>query len=277
MPLLSALGPVPAHRACGDVRVAGVAGAAGAACAVGAAGAAGASWLPLRTLCALGLLALAGAAAAQAVKPPAVGIYTCVDDRGRRLSADRPIPECTGKEQLVLNRDGSVKHVLPPTLTAEEHAQQEAQERKAAALRAQRAEAVRRDRNLMVRYPDEATHERAREAALDTVRLAMKTTGTRVRALQTERKPLLAESEFYLGRPLPAKLRMQMDANDASTQALQEAAAQQEAEMRRINRLYDLELDRLRRLWAGSAPGSLGAMPSASGPAAAAAQVPVSR
>jgi hypothetical protein len=229
------------------------------------------------SLCAVGLLLLAAAAAAQVVKPPAMGIYTCVDDRGRRLTADRPIPECTGKEQLVLNRDGSVKHVLPPTLTAEEHAEQEAKERKAAVLRAQRSEAVRRDRNLLMRYPDETAHERAREAALDTVRLAMKTTETRLRALQTERKPLLAESEFYLGRPLPAKLRTQMDANDASNQAQQEAAAQQEAEMGRINRLYDLELQRLRRLWAGAAPGSLGAMPSASGPAAAAAAQPPMR
>jgi len=28
----------------------------------------------------------------------------------------------------------------------------------------------------------------------------------------------------------------------------------------RINRLYDAELDRLRRLWAGAPPGSLGPM-----------------
>jgi len=209
------------------------------------------------------LLVQAGPTLAQAGKPPTAGIYTCIDDRGRRLTADRPIPECTAKEQLVLNRDGSVKHVLPPTLTAEERAVQEAKERQEAALRAQRAEAVRRDRNLLARYPDEDAHQRAREAALDTVRLAAKATELRLRALEAERKPLLAEAEFYPGRALPAKLRSQMDANDASTQAQQEAAAQQEAEIDRINRLYDRELDRLRRLWAGAAPGSLGALPTA--------------
>ncbi len=219
-----------------------------------------------------GLLLLAGSAVAQANKAPSSGIYTCIDDRGRRLTADRPIAACTAKEQLVLNRDGSVKEVLPPTLTAEERAVQEAEERRQAALRAQRNEAVRRDRNLMQRYPDEAAHLRAREAALDTVRLAMKATESRLQALQAERKPLLAEAEFYpAGRGLPVKLRTQMDANDAATQAQREAAATQEAEMDRINRLYDLELDRLRRLWAGAAPGSLGAMPAASGPAATAA------
>lgn len=209
------------------------------------------------------LLVQVGPTLAQGSKPPAAGIYTCIDDRGRRLTADRPIPECMAKEQLVLNRDGSVNHVLPPTPTAEERAVQETKERQEAALRAQRAEAVRRDRNLLARYPDEDAHQRAREAALDTVRLAAKATELRLRALETERKPLLAEAEFYPGRALPAKLRSQMDANDASTQAQQEAAAHQEVEIDRINRLYDRELDRLRQLWAGAAPGSLGALPSA--------------
>lgn len=228
----------------------------------------------LRAAWAAGLVLLSCGAGAQASKPPASGIYTCIDDRGRRLTADRPIAECTAKEQLVLNRDGSVKQVLPPTLTAEERALQEAEERRQAAVRAQRTEAVRRDRNLVSRYPDEAAHQRAREAALDTVRLAMKATEIRLRALDGERKPLLAEAEFYPGRPLPPKLRTQMDANDAATHAQLEAAAQQASEMGRINRLYDLELDRLRRLWAGAAPGSLGAMPSASSPRATAQQAP---
>src|SRR6188768_1187387 len=108
---------------------------------------------------------LAAAALAQAAP---TGIYTCVDDKGRRLTADRPIPECSAREQQVLNRDGSRKTTLPPTLTAEERADQEARERAAAEARAAQADAVRRDRNLVARYPNEASHNRAREAAIDT-------------------------------------------------------------------------------------------------------------
>ena len=70
--------------------------------------------------------ALATAAQAQATTKPPGGIYTCIDDKGRRLTADRPIAECTDREQQVLNRDGSLRTVLPPTLTAEERAQREA-------------------------------------------------------------------------------------------------------------------------------------------------------
>lgn len=192
----------------------------------------------------------------------AAGIYTCIDDQGRKITADRPIPSCTAKEQRVLNKDGSLKAVYPPILTVEERAEKEAHERKMAELRAAQADAVRRDRNLLARYPNDAAHRKAREAALDNVRVAMKTTEMRLHDLAAERQPLLSEAEFYKGKPLPPKLRGQLDANDASTAAQREAALTQEAELDRVNRLYDAELARLRLLWAGAVPGSLGPIPS---------------
>ena len=194
---------------------------------------------------------------AQGQAPSATGIYTCVDAQGRKLTSDRPIPDCVNREQRVLNRDGSVQRVLPPTLTAEERAERDAAQRKADLARAAQADAVRRDRNLMARFPNEATHHKAREAALDTVRVAMKATEQRVKELATERKPLLDEAEFYKNRSVPARLKQQLDANDAGVAAQHQSASNQELELARINRLYDAELDRLRRLWAGALPGSL--------------------
>jgi len=212
----------------------------------------------------LATLLLLGSAApwlqAQGTTAPASAdaIFTCIDDQGRRITADRPIPSCAAKEQRVLNKDGSLRLVHPPTLTAEERAEKEAHERKLAELRATQADAVRRDRTLLARYPTEAPHRKAREAALDTVRMAMQTTERRVRELAAERKPLLSEAEFYQGKPLPPKLRGQLDANDAATVAQRESALTQEAELDRVNRLYDAELARLKLLWAGAVPGSLG-------------------
>lgn len=212
---------------------------------------------------ALAVLACGAPGAVWAQPAPASnGIFTCVDNQGRRLTADRPIPQCADREQQVLNRDGSLRRIHPPTLTAEERAAQEARERQQALQRAAHAEAVRRDRNLLTRYQDEGAHERAREAALDTVRVAMRNTASRLRDVAEERKPLLAEAEFYIGRDLPARLRAQINANDAATAALNEATAQQQAEVGRINRLFDVELERLRRLWAGAMPGSMGPLPS---------------
>lgn len=223
-----------------------------------------------RCLLAAALGCAAGAVWAQAsARPPATAIYTCIDDKGRRLTADRPIAECAAKEQQVLNRDGSLRMVLPPTLTADERAEKEARERAEKDTRAAAADAVRRDRNLMARFPNEEAHQRAREAALDTVRLAMKTTEQRLRALAAERKPLLDEAEFYLGRTLPPRLKAAIDANDAAAEAQRGSQATQEAELGRINRLYDAELERLRKLWSGAPAGSLGPLPAGAAPAPA--------
>ena len=193
------------------------------------------------------------------------GIYSCTDAQGRRLTSDRPIPDCGAREQRVLNKDGSVQRLIPPTLTADERAEREATERRSELARAAQADAVRRDRNLVARFPNEATHRKSREAALDTVRLATKATEFRLKELAAERKPLLDEAEFFKGRPLPGRLKQQLDANDAGVDAQRQAAANQEIEKGRINQLYDLEQERLRRLWAGALPGSLPpvAMPAA--------------
>lgn len=200
--------------------------------------------------------------------PSAAGIYTCTDGQGRRLTSDRPIADCTSREQRVLNKDGSVRQVVPPTLTAEERAEREAAQRQAEVTRAAQADAVRRDRNLMARFPNDAAHTKAREAALDPVRLAMKATELRVKELAAERKPLLDDAEFYKGRSLPARLKQQLDANDAAVVAQRQSATNQEQELQRINRLYDVELARLRQLWGGATPGSLPAADAPARPAA---------
>lgn len=210
----------------------------------------------------LGLLASVAAlpaGAADAGGAAGRGIYSCVTAQGRRLTSDRPIPECSGREQLLHNRDGSLRRVLPPTLTPDERAAAEAAARKQALARAAQADAVRRDRNLMNRYPDQAAHDRARGAALEPVQAAIRAGEVRLKQLQTERKTLQDEAEFYLGRTLPARLRQQLDSNDAAVEAQRASAAAHEAEIARVNRLYDRELARLRRLWAGAAPGSSGA------------------
>jgi hypothetical protein len=213
-------------------------------------------------------LALAGAVAQAQSAAAGSGIYSCVDDRGRRLTSDRPIPECIAKEQRVLNRDGSLRTVRPPTLTSDERAAAEAREREAVEARAAQADAARRDRNLLQRYKTEEAHGKAREAALDSVRLSIRLTKVRQDDLVNQRKPLKDEAEFYIGRTMPATLKAQLESNDASMAALRAAAVSQQAEVDRINRVYDIELERLRRLWAGAVPGSLGALEAAPPPAA---------
>ena len=186
------------------------------------------------------------------------GIYTCTDANGKKLTSDRPIVECNSREQRVLNNDGSVKQVRPPTMTSDERAEADAREREAAGELARRQEAIRRDRNLLARFPNEAAHRKARAAALDDVNKSLRASESRLVTLAAERKPLTDEAEFYVGKPLPGKIKTQLDANDAAVDAQRSLVQNQRLEAVRIDALYDAELERLRKLWGGAQPGSLG-------------------
>jgi hypothetical protein len=207
-----------------------------------------------------GGLALTMALAAGTLKAAPVSgqVFTCVNAAGRTLTSDRLIGECMDREQRVLGRDGTLLRIVPPQLTAEERAEKEAREKRIAAEKQARLEAIRRDRNLLQRFPNQEAHDRAREAALEDMRAAIKLSELRQKELARERKPLLEEAEFYQGKPLPPKLKQQLEANEVATTAQAEVQVNQKAEIERVGRLYDAELARLRRLWSGGTPGTLG-------------------
>ena len=213
-----------------------------------------------------GLILALDLAAVMAAAPTGTGtaptIYSCIDANGKRLTSDRPIPECANRDQRVLNPDGSVKRVLPPTPTADERAEQETRDRQAALDRAAQQDAIRRDRNLMARFPNESAHNKARAKALDDVRNSVQLSEKRLAVLASERKPLVDEAEFYVGKAMPLKLKQQLDANDAATDAQRSLIQNQQSEVVRINALFDVELARLKKLWAGVPAGSMGALPA---------------
>ena len=212
---------------------------------------------------ALALWVVAGGVWAQAAAPGAsVDIYVCTDDQGRRITADRPIRECMDRPQRILNPDGSLRGIKNPPMTTQERAAKEAQERQAAEEAAAKAEAVRRDRNLLARYRNEDMHRAARESALDPVRLTMDLTETRLAQLRRERRALEEEARAPKNKDHAATLKLQLEANDAAVAAQRENTANQRTELDRINRIYDIELERLKRLWAGESAGSMGAIES---------------
>jgi hypothetical protein len=218
-------------------------------------------WLSARAAVTVAALAVVAAAGSHvSAQTSAREVYTCTDDKGQRRVSERLIAECSDREQRVLNRDGSLKRVVPPTLTADERAEREAAERKASEERSALADAVRRDRNLKARFPNETAHNRAREGSLEAVRVALRASEQRVKELEAERKPLTQEAEFYRGRAMPARLKQQIEATETSIAAQRELIQTQEAELGRINRIYDQELEHLRKLWNGARPGSIGPM-----------------
>lgn len=188
---------------------------------------------------------------AQQNKPPQE-VYTCTDRSGRRITADRPIADCVDREQRILDHTGAERRRIGPTLTENERAAQEVQRRKEAQNRARIAEERRRERVLMSRYPDEATHQTEREAAIVQVDEVIAVAHKRIQDLRGERKRIDAELEFYRRDPAkaPMKLQRQIAENDEGVAEQQRFITAQDQEKRRIHQRFDAELAQLRQLWA---------------------------
>jgi hypothetical protein len=198
-------------------------------------------------MCALAAGVAVGATLAQTA---AAAIYSCTGKDGKPIVQDHPIVDCPKEDQVEQNSDGSRKRIVPRPETEEERAAREARERAEEAERVQRQVNIRADRLLLLRFPNKAAHDVARTKALDVARGAIRSSEERKKLLLTERKPLLDEAEFYVGKPLPINLKLALDSNDAALAAQESARQNQEAELARITKKFDEELERLRMLWA---------------------------
>jgi chromosome segregation ATPase len=199
--------------------------------------------------CAFGLLCsglLAGAAAQS--------IYSCTDARGNKLTSDRPIAECLDREQKELNPSGSVRRSVAPSLTAVERDRIEAQQRRDAEEKARANEERRRNRALLMRYQNQAAHDRERADALKQVDEVIVTANKRLAELDKQNDAIKAELEFYKNdaTKAPAKLRRQIAEHEESVRAQQRFIADQSVEKKRVNDRFDEELARLKPLWNGA-------------------------
>lgn len=184
------------------------------------------------------------------------GVYTCVDAKGRKLTADRPIPECTDREQKILNPSGTVKAKVGPTLTAQERADQEAREKREIEERNRTVDEKRRDRALLIRYPSKAVHDQERQEALMQIGVVIQAAQRRLDELAKQRIAIDEEMEFYKKDPAkaPAYVRRQLEENINSQQVQQRFIGEQQAEIKRVNARFDDELVRLRQLWTTVSP-----------------------
>jgi len=193
-------------------------------------------------------LGMAGSVSAQA---PEAAIYTCIDAKGRKLTSDRPIPECSDREQKLLNPSGTVKGKIGPVLNVHERAELEAKEKAEMEERARAAEEKRRDRALMIRYPNKDVHDRERTEAVNQVNLVIAAATIRIKELQDQRVGIDRELEFYQKDPskVPPLLRRQIDENTENLAVQQRFIVDKQAEIKRVNDRFDAELARLKQLW----------------------------
>jgi len=196
------------------------------------------------------LLACALAAPAMA-QPSGRGIYTCVDSKGRRITSDRPIMECLDREQRELGRTGVTKRVLPPSYTADERSKLDAQRKAEEEVQARIAEEKRRDRALLIRYPNQPVHDKERAEALAQIDEVVTAVVRREESLARQRQEIGTELEFYQGdvNKAPSWLKRKLEDNESQTQIQKRFLDDQAQEKKRINARFDEELAKLRQLW----------------------------
>jgi chromosome segregation ATPase len=193
-------------------------------------------------------------------------IYSCTDAKGRRLTSDRPIPECIDREQRELSPLGTVRRTIPPTLTPAERALKDEQDRKLAEEQQRQAEEKRMQKLLVSRYPSQQAHDAERAKALQPVDEAIASGRKRIAELQDQQKKLRTQADATKAPPeAVAKLKRQMEDNEHQVAVQARVVATQEEEKARITKRYDEELARLQKLWTQQAS------------AAASAAVPLAR
>jgi hypothetical protein len=209
-------------------------------------------------------LAAASAAPAQpagtATQGAGGGIYSCVDAKGRTLTADRPIADCIDREQRELNPSGTTRRKVEPTYTAREQAEREERDRQVQLHAARQVEERRRERALLVRYPNPAAHDRERGEALGQIDVVIQAARKRLGELAEDRRKIDDELEFYKSDPTkaPGSIRRKAEDNARSVDVQNRFIADQEDEKKRVNARFDEEQARLKPLWAAnaSAPGA---------------------
>lgn len=205
----------------------------------------------IAVLCVLGMLASASAQTTGGSGK----IYTCVDATGRRLSSDRPIPECLDREQRELSSSGATRRVLPPSQSDAERAREaelkQAQAQQREQEKAKQKELERRTQLMLMRYPNQTKHDAERQSQLETVQSAVNTIQIRQRELERQRKELQTELEFYKGdvSKAPQPLQRRVKTNDEEIAVQQKLLQHQEAERKRVNIRFDEELIELKKLW----------------------------
>jgi hypothetical protein len=161
-------------------------------------------------------------------------VHKCVDPATHRtVLSDTPCPQ-----------------EAPPTpdeLAARAKAAHDAE----AAVQVQQA-ATKADRQLLSKFPDETAHRKLYLSKLDSVNSNIRLSAARFAELVAQRKPLNDEAAFYRGKPLPLTLQRKLEASDASFNALTDVFNGLRSDVAAIEATRTVELEQLRKLWAGA-------------------------
>ena len=203
---------------------------------------------PSPALLCLVLLAAAPAAAQERM-------YKCVDAKGKVYYTQVPPPQCLGRETQELSKSGTVIRTTKPrsALSADQQRAQEEARKKKFEEEEQAKEERRKNLALLNTYPSESDIEDARQRALSEAQAAIADTQNHILEAQKHKKDLEAEKEFYVKKPLPAKLKQAISNSEIQIKNQTELLEAKKKEISTINAKYDEDKRRYIELTSGRA------------------------
>lgn len=198
-----------------------------------------------QTVVFLCLTALAASPAGAQQQPQRM--YKCVDAKGKTYYTQIPPPECLGRDTQELNKAGILKKSERPLSPAEIRAREDASKKKLEEGEKSREER-RRAQALLATYPSERDIEDARSRALKEAQAAIAETEKRVANAHKRKKELESEKEFFVKKPLPAKLKQEISNNEIDIKNQTALLDAKKKEISAINAKYDDEKRRYAEL-----------------------------
>jgi len=165
-------------------------------------------------------------------------MYKCVDTKGKTYYTQIPPPECLGRDTQEINKAGMLKKTERPVPPADLQAR-EAERKKKLEEDDKGKEERRKNAALLATYPSEKDIEDARARALKEAQAAIADTEKRLANAHKRSKDLEAEKEFFVKKPLPAKLKQEITNNEIDIKNQTALLDAKKKEISTINAKYD--------------------------------------
>jgi len=152
-----------------------------------------------------------------------------------------------------MNRDGSLKRIIPPPLTAEQRKAEQDEQRRRAECSQQNEAQKQGDEVLVKRYPMEDDLIAARDRAFANEKARIEQENQRLKQLKQTRARLEDEKASYKGRAMPDAMKAAFEANDSATAATEHQIEVIHSGLGRMAAKFDADLERYRELVKGTA------------------------
>jgi hypothetical protein len=183
-------------------------------------------------------------------QPAPQRMYKCVDARGKVYYTQVPPRECLGRDTQELDKSGTVIRQTERAPSAAEVQAREAERKKKAESDERAKEERRKNTALLNTYSSEKDIEDQRARALKEAQDAIEATEKSIVGAQKRQKELESEKEFYVKKPMPAKLKQEISNVDIEIKNSTSLLEAKRKEIVVINAKYDEDKRRYAELTA---------------------------